>query len=485
MRILFRPYKQLSLASKFNILTIALILATSVGICIFMIRLEMTNYYQELRNYGKTIANTTAKNCELGMYTENESLLLPVLESLSADSEIAYVSIMNRQHKVLASRVFNGIKELPSLNTPRTSMSTTVDYQDLADRNGRPYLDILAPLISAENRELTDVLFKDDAIVREPAVIGYVRLGMSQEGLQKRIRQLLVSVVLFTTFLVGLGIFLTILHSRRITSPLKRLTAATKDISEGRFDIPFTIRTSDEISDLAKSFDHMRDRLRVYHAQVEERIAEEQRHIMEKEKLMMDLHDGIGGITTNISILSELAQKTTDMDGIKKTLAIIAQLSREGISEIRSFMQSLDSRELRWQVLASEIRKQGTALLEPHQIRFAAETSVEDISEQPGSLLWVNLFRIYKEALTNIIKHARAESVSVQLTVSSEGLLLEIQDNGIGWNDQANQGRGLPNMNKRALEMGGTITVFSPGKGTCIRLAVPFHSALETPSHTP
>jgi PAS domain S-box-containing protein len=207
----------------------------------------------------------------------------------------------------------------------------------------------------------------------------------------------------------------------------------------------------------------------------EERIAEEKKHLMEKDKLLMDLHDGIGGITTNIRILSALAQNATDTEHIRKTLGTISQLSLEGVSEIRSFMQSLDARELSWSALSPELRRQGAGMTEPHSMAFTLEASIADIEGRPGSLLWVNLFRIYKEALTNIIKHSRACSVDVTLKVDESRLQLTVQDDGIGWDEFRKSGRGLSNMKKRAEELGGGVTV-SAEKGVRVSLNVPLPS---------
>jgi PAS domain S-box-containing protein len=204
----------------------------------------------------------------------------------------------------------------------------------------------------------------------------------------------------------------------------------------------------------------------------EERIAEEKRHLTEKEKILMDLHDGIGGITTNISILAELGQKASDIDGIKRTLGTISRLSREGISEIRCFLQSLDTREMSWRTLAAELRNQGTSMLEPHNISFELKSAVVDDIEQPGSLLWVNLFKIYKETLTNVVKHAKASSVFVMLQVSASRLLLTIRDNGSGGEVRRGKGRGLANIQRRAGEMGGTVDV-SSGQGARVRVEIP------------
>jgi PAS domain S-box-containing protein len=204
----------------------------------------------------------------------------------------------------------------------------------------------------------------------------------------------------------------------------------------------------------------------------EQRIAEEKRHVLEKEKILMDLHDGIGGITTNISILSELAQQMSDIEGVKKKLATISRLSREGISEIRGFMKSLDTQELSWRSLAAELRTQGTSLLEPHAIAFDLESKVHEGAEQPGSLLWVNIFKIYKEALTNVVKHSKAQAVVVQLQVSERGFLLTIQDNGMGAESSGGNGRGLANMKRRAAEVGGAVAV-SSGRGTLVCVEIP------------
>ena len=72
-------------------------------------------------------------------------------------------------------------------------------------------------------------------------------------------------------------------------------------------------------------------------------------------------------------------------------------------------------------------------MMEPHRITFMLDSSVDDVNDQPGSLFWVNLFKIYKEALTNVIKHAKADRVMVGLTISRSGIQLTFQDDGVGW----------------------------------------------------
>jgi len=210
---------------------------------------------------------------------------------------------------------------------------------------------------------------------------------------------------------------------------------------------------------------------------------EEKNHFMEKEKILRELHDGIGGIATNISLLAELALKAKTLDEAKKMLATIQDLTREELSEIRNYMRSLDAREMTWQQLSVELRGQGRTVIEPHGIGFGITASLDGAPGRPGSLLWLNLFRIYKEALTNVIKHAQARAVQVELLVSHERLVLTVADDGLGGRSAPGSGRGMHNMKVRAEELGGSLMTVSSGTGMSVSLAVPLpvRFAAQTP----
>jgi diguanylate cyclase (GGDEF)-like protein len=300
--------KGIGLAGKFNLLAISLILATSIGICFFMVRLEASGYYAELLSHGKTIADTTSKNCEYGVYTEDRASLLPVLDGLSSDSDIAYVSVLNLKGRTLESRVFQEEAEMPPFPFGDIAQARTVAAQDISDaRHDRQYLEILYPVFGSSSG-ITDVLLPGGSLHPETKIIGFLRLGLAQDRLRSRIRQLLISTVLVTSVIVLFGSLLSVFLSRRFTSPIQRLKAATQDITEGKFDTTLDIRTHDEIADLARSFEHMRGSLRDYHVQIEERTAEltasndmlrrevGARITAEKQLLHDALHDSLTGL---------------------------------------------------------------------------------------------------------------------------------------------------------------------------------------------
>jgi signal transduction histidine kinase len=93
----------------------------------------------------------------------------------------------------------------------------------------------------------------------------------------------------------------------------------------------------------------------------------------------------------------------------------------------------------------------------------------------------LNLFRIVQEALNNIEKHAQAKSVGIGFSIRNDLLVLEIRDNGRGFNSKVSvtrrrkrRGMGLSNIHERAVLLGGTSTVESGrAKGTSIVVQVP------------
>ena len=205
------------------------------------------------------------------------------------------------------------------------------------------------------------------------------------------------------------------------------------------------------------------------------RQLEERQHQREKEKILKDLHDGIGGITSNIGLLAELAQHKQTIEETRGALSTISSLARESLMEIRNFMQSLDPVDTTWDALASEIRYLGFTRLESHAIDFQMEETCSN-NNKPGSLLFLNIIRIHKEALTNIIKHSQAKTVRVCCAVQQDFFSFTIRDDGIGITKKPapdkGRGKGLYNMQTRAEEIGGDLRI-SVDQGFEIRLVVP------------
>jgi signal transduction histidine kinase len=214
--------------------------------------------------------------------------------------------------------------------------------------------------------------------------------------------------------------------------------------------------------------------------QYQARLEQERRYVAEKEKIIKSLHDGIGSTMTSIGSLAELALRAHGDKDVSDKLAAIADLSRNGISDTREFMSILEDREATWEGLIADFTHQGCTIIESQGMSFEVVSSINDDSRQPDSLLGMNLYLIYKEALTNIIKHAKAHAVKVDIRVGADKFVLSVTDDGVGSVHKRNGGRGLVNMQARAADVRGTLTITSD-HGTCVHVEVPLKVNVSQP----
>jgi signal transduction histidine kinase len=209
-------------------------------------------------------------------------------------------------------------------------------------------------------------------------------------------------------------------------------------------------------------------------------ITQERRHLREKERLVKDLHDGIGGIAANIGLLAEIALRNDEHEGMQSSLATIAELSRELVEELRGFMNTLESRELTWKELAAEIRRHGSTMFSSHDIELSFNVDLHSPEGEISILFYLSLLRIAKEAFANVVKHAAARRVEVSLVVAAESCSLTIVDDGRGLSVSGRGGRGLRNMHSRANDLHGTLAIQS-SPGTRITLSVPLPFVYDLP----
>jgi signal transduction histidine kinase len=179
----------------------------------------------------------------------------------------------------------------------------------------------------------------------------------------------------------------------------------------------------------------------------------------EKEAMLRDLHDGIGSVTTNIRLLAELGRK--DAARGERALATIAELSAEGLAELRAFTQTLDEAQPTWPMLVSELRRFGGQLIEAHGKTFELEARLSADAPAPNGVVTLALLRVFREALTNIVKHAQATRVDVRVMATMAQVVLELRDDGQGGGSGGglDTGRGVRSMRTRAEELGGSLVV--------------------------
>jgi signal transduction histidine kinase len=199
----------------------------------------------------------------------------------------------------------------------------------------------------------------------------------------------------------------------------------------------------------------------------------------ERRRLRRDLHDGLGptlgGITLGLDAArSTLAENPTTTDAL---LADLKAQTQEAVSDVRRLVHGLRPPALDDLGLVSAIRQQaskhghlagdaavGTQGPGPtNGLTFTVEAP-EDLVLLPAAVEVV-CYRMAQEAITNVSRHARARSCSIRLSVDEmrNELVLEIADDGVGMPEGRSAGVGMSSMRERAEELGGTLTIESPG----------------------
>ncbi len=195
-----------------------------------------------------------------------------------------------------------------------------------------------------------------------------------------------------------------------------------------------------------------------------------------KKRLAHDLHDGIGGNLTNIKLLAVILESKKDTASIKDGLQIIADLSTDCISEIRNYMNVLDDQDLSWQDLIDELQQYTIRVVESYDITTSVTSDIPEDTPQPNTFLYMNLFKIIKEAINNAIKHSSATNIRVSFKVIDDIFTCIVRDNGNGISPKAGSGRGLLSMETRATELGGKFEIVD-ADGVKLKISIPIHSA--------
>ncbi|MEM8558964.1 MAG: triple tyrosine motif-containing protein, partial [Bacteroidota bacterium] len=230
---------------------------------------------------------------------------------------------------------------------------------------------------------------------------------------------------------------------------------------------------------VAWSFSHRAYQRRL--AQMEAQQALER----ERARISRDMHDEVGASLTEIAILSELAQLQAAQtrgdggpavlpDAAAGRLQQIADTSRATLDAIGQIVWALNPRNDRLDHLVAYLRESAAQTLEPTGLdvvlRFPEGVPAQSVTTEFRR----NVFLVLREAVHNLVKHAGAQRVTVGVRLDETGLVLTVEDDGVGFASGRRFGNGLANMRERAAEIGGTLTVESePGAGTRIRLEAP------------
>jgi signal transduction histidine kinase len=192
----------------------------------------------------------------------------------------------------------------------------------------------------------------------------------------------------------------------------------------------------------------------------------------ERRRWARELHDQTLQSLGGLRVMLKRARAQADLDGWRNAgEEAIEQIERE-IANLRAIITDLRPPALDQLGLAAAV----DALAEYHRstngLRVECAFWQEDAS--PGPEIETTVYRLVQEALTNVVKHARASSAGVRIAIDADWVAVEIADDGVGFDPgEPASGVGLAGIRERVGLVGGSLTVESGSGGTTVRTSIP------------
>lgn len=212
----------------------------------------------------------------------------------------------------------------------------------------------------------------------------------------------------------------------------------------------------------------------------------------ERKRLARELHDGIAQTIANVVLRAEIAERMMEKqqtDGMVAELAALKKQARSCMEEIRKMIFNLRPMALDDLGLVPLLRKFTQDFEEKEKIHTAFEIVGKET--RLPSTMEAAIYRLVQEAFQNVLKHAEATHVDLQITFQNQMLKLVIQDNGKGFRVDAVQEKisdgthfGLLGMKERVELLEGRLEIDSePDEGTRVTMLIPFRLEIGKEQH--
>ena len=186
-----------------------------------------------------------------------------------------------------------------------------------------------------------------------------------------------------------------------------------------------------------------------------------------------DLHDGLGPTLASLTFKIDAARNllTQENERADRLLKEVRDQTQETLAQIRRLVYDLRPPALDELGLLSALRE---------HIASSGHQGLQILIEAPESLpalpaaVEVAAYRIAREALTNVVRHAQAEQCRLRLGLQENVLTVEVSDDGKGIADDHHIGVGWLSMRERAVELGGSCHITrGPSGGTTVQVSFP------------
>jgi signal transduction histidine kinase len=216
----------------------------------------------------------------------------------------------------------------------------------------------------------------------------------------------------------------------------------------------------------------------------------QQQHALEQERLRIaqDIHDDLGSRVSQISLLSALVQDDSALsEKARDQLDRISTIARDLVSALYETVWAVNPENDNLDAMVNYLCETFNEFCQQAQLRCRLNISDVPKNIEVSSRVRHNISMAAKEAMHNVIKHARASQVTVRVTLQASALTISIQDDGGGFQlAGTSSGNGLVNMKRRMEDIGGFCNIQTcPGNGTIVHLQLALEShPLDSPANS-
>lgn len=310
--------------------------------------------------------------------------------------------------------------------------------------------------------------------------------GMPTEVILAPTRALAIrNSVIAAVIIGGVGVIAWIIAGR-ISRPIRRMAVAAQTVAGGDLHARVEVSGPVEIAEVAERFNAMvtarleaEGRLREAHG----RLSTLSRRLLgvqeaERRRIARELHDEIGQALTAVSLRLQ-AQRAGAAGALAAGLDACIDIVDGTLAQVRRLSLDLRPPQLDDLGLVSALRWQADRQAQAAGI--AVHLAVNGLDQEPAAAAATACFRVAQEAVTNVVRHANARHVWIELRAEAARLHLVVRDDGRGFDVAARRREalhggsvGLLSMEERTALAGGEFAISSgPGQGTEVRVVLP------------
>ncbi len=465
-------------------------------------KMMLTMAAQTATNLGNVIESSLAE----AMLAQDLPVIQKTIDNVAANSQVRNLILLNTQSEIRAA--LGGRDVGRKLNI--TSEGCKVCHASGVAHSTKYSVVLMLP---GEGR----VLRNCNPIENRPACYGchdpanryngVLITDLSLESIDQHLRQDLQQTLLSVGGALLLGaIMLGTIMNWLVIGRLGRLTSLVRAFAQGDMSRRAEIRSGDELEELAEAFNRMADgveeKVRL-ERQIRQRTAELERlyealqekeairaqllkqviHAQEAERkrVARQLHDELAQSLTGLLMSLDTAEEVLgpELQHVRDQLARTREITTRALEQTRHLILDLRPTMLDDLGLVPAIRWYAETHLKPTGalVVFRAEGRQQRLRPE----LETALFRIAQEAINNVVKHAHAREVRIRLIWELQQVVLEVEDDGQGFDMEnlyarrhTGAGMGLLGMQERAEMLGGRLEISSqPGQGTRIKVWLP------------